>query len=175
MRLSRPGELNDGVAAPGLDPVLGGGLQHLTAVLSVVVIVLLLVLLLLVVVVVVVRVISPITSVKLVDSPGQLCGGESEVITLVTVPPPSLISQPLTPPTLFTLVVSPGSQPPPSPASPASSPPPVTPLCPGDILEKEETHQEQDESHDVAGLVSTSPMSSLQGSRVMIWTLCQRS
>ena len=28
MRLPGPGELDDGVPAPGLDPVLGGGLQH---------------------------------------------------------------------------------------------------------------------------------------------------
>ena len=28
LRLPGPGELDDGVPAPGLDPVLGGGLQH---------------------------------------------------------------------------------------------------------------------------------------------------
>ena len=32
MRLPGPGELDDGVPAPGLDPVLGGVLQHLAGV-----------------------------------------------------------------------------------------------------------------------------------------------
>ena len=122
LRLSRPGELDDGVAAPGLDPVLGGGLQHLplAVVLSVVLVV--------VVVVVVVWVIPPLTPLELVDSPGQLCGGESEVVSLVTVPPRPLISPPH-----FTLVISPGPQPPSPPPSP-SPPSPVTPLSLGNIL-----------------------------------------
>ena len=150
MRLSRPGELDDGVAAPGLNSVLGGGLQHLAAVLSVV-------LLVVVVVVVVVWVIPPFTPLKLVDPPGELCGGELEVIPLVTVPPLPLISPPQTgPPPVFTLAVPPAPQ----SAPPAPSPPPVTPLCLG---EDEEPRQEQDQSHDVLLLPvpATTPMSGL--------------
>ena len=131
MRLPRPGELNDGVPAPGLHPVLGALLDDPAGE-----------------VVEVVGVISPLSLPELVYPPGQLRAGQSEVVPLIAVLPVSLTASPVT------LVVSPGS-----PSRPRTSPPPVRPLAPGEVQQEEEAGQQEDQSHDV--LQGVTPMSSL--------------
>ena len=132
LRLPGPGELDDGVPAPGLDPVLGGGLQHPGAG------------------------VGPGVGVVISAPAPVLPLPPPELVTTDVTPPVSLMitllmmvtTGPMSPCLPLTLSISPRSVSPPVSVSVVATVPPAALGL--DLLEEEaETAEEETQPHDV--------------------------